>query len=162
HEVIGDLIQNKEIEFLEKSVRLEVDLRATHPVITADKLHLNNVLYNLLDNAVKYSGDEPHVRIVTEGTQANLTCAISDSGIGISPEHLKNLFNKFFRVPTGNVHNVKGFGLGLFYVKKIIDQHKWKIHVSSQPGKGTTMEITFGKPDVRTDQRMQKLKSRAS
>ena len=125
----------------EKGVRLHLDLKATEPIVYADKLHLTNVFYNLLDNAIKYAGERPEITIGTENAQKHILFSITDNGIGISPEHQKHLFTKFFRVPTGNVHNVKGFGLGLFYVKRIVDQHKWKINVISEIGKGTKMEI---------------------
>jgi two-component system phosphate regulon sensor histidine kinase PhoR len=141
HQVIAELAQSKEAELQEKGVRLNLDLRATEPIVYADKLHLTNVFYNLLDNAIKYAGERPEITIRTENAQKHILFSITDNGIGISPEHQKHLFTKFFRVPTGNVHNVKGFGLGLFYVKRIVDQHKWKINVISEIGKGTKMEI---------------------
>jgi len=143
HEVIEELIQSKEAEIAERGVDLRTELGAAHPVMRADKLHLSNVLYNLLDNAMKYSGDNPVVVLKTEEKDGIVHFSIRDNGIGISPEHQKHLFTKFFRVPTGNVHNVKGFGLGLFYVKRIVDQHRWKIHVESAEGKGTMIEIVF-------------------
>jgi len=143
HDVLSDLLQSKEAEFSEKGVELKTDFAAPSALIYADKLHLTNVLHNLLDNAVKYSVDQPVILVKTEGNGKHVTCAIRDNGIGISTDHQKHLFNKFFRVPTGNVHNVKGFGLGLFYVRKIADQHRWRINVESEVGKGTCMEIVF-------------------
>jgi two-component system phosphate regulon sensor histidine kinase PhoR len=143
HDVLHELIQSKEAEFAQKGAEVLIAFDAPLSVIVADKLHLTNVLYNLLDNALKYSGDHPEITVTTKGDDRHLLCSIADNGIGISAENQKHLFNKFFRVPTGNVHNVKGFGLGLFYVKKIADQHRWKIHVESELGKGTRMEINF-------------------
>lgn len=145
HDVIGELAQSKEPELTAKGVSLRLELNANHPVIQADKLHLSNVLYNLLDNAIKYAGENPQIILKTDDAEKHILFSIQDNGIGISAEHQKHLFTKFFRVPTGNVHNVKGFGLGLFYVKRIVDQHKWKIHVESAEGQGTKMEIFFEK-----------------
>jgi two-component system phosphate regulon sensor histidine kinase PhoR len=145
HAIIEELVESKEVELTEKGVELELQLHAKDPIVKADRLHLSNVLYNLLDNAMKYANQSPKIVIRTENAQGHIAFSISDNGIGISAEHQKRLFTKFFRVPTGNVHNVKGFGLGLFYVKKIVDQHKWKIDVDSIEGKGTTMAIVFGR-----------------
>ncbi|HLF63890.1 MAG TPA: HAMP domain-containing sensor histidine kinase [Saprospiraceae bacterium] len=145
HAVIEELVQSKDAELSEKGVNLRLELQATNPVVHADKLHLSNVLYNLLDNAIKYAGTNPVIVMKTEDAQKHILFSMQDNGIGISAEHQKHLFTKFFRVPTGNVHNVKGFGLGLFYVKKIVDQHKWKIGIVSEEGKGTKMEIAFGR-----------------
>jgi two-component system phosphate regulon sensor histidine kinase PhoR len=101
------------------------------------------VLYNLIDNAIKYRSQDPSILISTEDVGEHVRLVVKDNGIGISEEHQRHLFKKFYRVPTGNVHNVKGFGLGLHYVKRIIDQHKWKIFVHSAPGVGTEMQIVF-------------------
>jgi two-component system phosphate regulon sensor histidine kinase PhoR len=143
HSVIEELIHSKDAELAANGVDLKLELNATHPVVLADKLHLSNVLYNLLDNAIKYADGNPAITMKTEDTPKHVLFSIQDNGIGISAEHQKHLFTKFFRVPTGNVHNVKGFGLGLFYVKRIAEQHKWKINVESEEGKGTRMEIAF-------------------
>jgi two-component system phosphate regulon sensor histidine kinase PhoR len=143
HDVLHELLQSKEAEFAQKGAEVRLAFDAPSSVILADKLLLTNVLYNLLDNALKYSNEHPEIVVTTQGDGKYITCAIADNGIGISADHQKHLFNKFFRVPTGNVHNVKGFGLGLFYVKKIADQHRWKIHVESELGQGTRMEIGF-------------------
>lgn len=144
HVIIEESVLSKEAELAEKHIDLRQELHATNPLVFADKLHLSNVIYNLLDNAIKYADRNPVIILKTEQGASHVVFSIQDNGIGISAEHQKRLFTKFFRVPTGNVHNVKGFGLGLFYVKKIVDQHKWKIHVESAPGRGTKMEIVFG------------------
>jgi two-component system, OmpR family, phosphate regulon sensor histidine kinase PhoR len=108
----------------------------------ADKLHLTNILHNLVDNAVKYCNGTPHVTIRTaNGTNGKLVFTIKDTGVGIPKEHLGRIFEKFFRVPTGDVHDVKGFGLGLFYTKNICDAHGWKIFIDSEVNKGTTVTI---------------------
>lgn len=112
--------------------------------ISADRLHLSNVIYNILDNATKYYNNQLKIEIVLENN-GSPSIEIKDHGIGIKEEHIKNLFNKFYRVPTGNVHNVKGFGLGLYYVKNICDAHQWDIQVSSKEGLFTTFKINFKK-----------------
>jgi len=109
--------------------------------IEADRLHLSNVIYNMLDNAIKYYKDKPSIQVTLSDSPSSIS--IKDHGVGIPEIHQKNLFNKFFRVPTGNVHNVKGFGLGLYYVKNIVDAHRWKIEVESIEEKGTTFNIKF-------------------
>ena len=143
HEIIEHVVSNKELQLEQSDVDLKLDLQSVHPEIMADKLHLTNVLYNLIDNAIKYSTAEPSITVNTTDVAGQVTLSIKDNGIGISDEHQKHLFKKFYRVPTGNVHNVKGFGLGLHYVKRIIDQHKWKINVVSALDKGTEMQIVF-------------------
>ncbi len=122
---------------------IQENLNAFNATVFADKLHLNNILHSLLDNAIKYCKDKPSITISTKdlnrGRQVELK--IEDQGIGINKEHLPKIFKKFYRVPTGNVHNVKGFGLGLYYVKSVCDAHDWKINIDSEEGKGTTITI---------------------
>ena len=113
-----------------------------HPaILVVDEVHISNVLNNLIDNAVKYSPSNPHIEIeVTEQGQG-ISIQVKDQGIGMPKEALSNIFDAFYRVPTGNVHNVKGFGLGLSYVKKIVEAHGGKVHVKSKLGEGSTFEI---------------------
>jgi two-component system phosphate regulon sensor histidine kinase PhoR len=106
-------------------------------------LHLSNVISNLIDNALKYNNGIPEVKIRLQQVGKQAVLSIADNGIGISKEQLPRIFDKFYRVPTGNVHNVKGFGLGLFYVKSVITAHHGRIQAHSEPGKGTTMVITL-------------------
>lgn len=115
-------------------------------IIRADKLHLSNVIYNLLDNAVKYCQNIPLVKVVLRVTDSKAEIKVLDNGIGIANESIDKLFLKFFRVPTGNVHNVKGFGLGLYYTKNICDAHGWDIRVSSVIDKGSTFTIKIPIP----------------
>ena len=110
-------------------------------VIEADVLHLTNIFHNLLDNASKYSGPTPVITIGTTRNDHSILIRISDNGPGISPEFQHRVFQKFYRIPTGNLHDVKGFGLGLFYVKTICKAHKWEISLESLPGKGATFVI---------------------
>ncbi len=118
-----------------------LDLAATQTSIYADRMHLMNMIRNLVDNAIKYSPKPASVHIATRNERNQLIIAISDKGIGIGKEYLHKIFDKFYRVPTGNVHNVKGFGLGLNYVHEMVKLHKWKITVKSEPQEGTCFEI---------------------
>ena len=110
-------------------------------MLTGDKTHLINALSNLIDNAIKYSKEIPELIIQTSNVGQNLVVVISDKGIGIEKEYQRKVFVKFFRVPTGDVHNVKGFGLGLAYIKKIIELHGGTIQLRSEIGEGTTFTI---------------------
>ena len=110
-----------------------------------DRLHFRNLLANLVDNSIKYSSGKATIHIDIKQNPNNVVLTLSDSGIGIKKEHLDKIFDKLYRVPTGNIHNVKGFGLGLNYVKRICDGYKWDIKVTSQYGKGTTFVITMKK-----------------
>lgn len=114
---------------------------ANNHEIIADRLHLTSILYNLIDNAVKYSGNQPEITLTTYNQKNKLFLEVRDNGPGIPEEYQKKIFDKFFRIPTGNVHNVKGFGLGLYYVKKVCEAHRWKIRLVSHPGKGSVFVI---------------------
>lgn len=109
----------------------------------ADKMHVTNIISNLLDNAIKYSKEKLVIKVSIESDNKNVYLIVCDNGIGINKEHIPRLFDKLYRVPTGNVHNVKGFGLGLSYVKAICDHYKWEITVKSDYGEGTTFTIIF-------------------
>jgi two-component system phosphate regulon sensor histidine kinase PhoR len=122
---------------------LTSELLADPAIIKADEVHITNVLFNLLDNAVKYSKDEPKIHIRTELKDNFLLVSVKDEGIGIQSEHHNQIFERFYRVPTGNVHDVKGFGLGLSYVKKIVEVHNGKIKIESALNKGTKFMIYF-------------------
>jgi two-component system phosphate regulon sensor histidine kinase PhoR len=141
HEIIDEARESFEFNQSELGGKLTVELNAELHTIKADAVHLTNVVYNLLDNAVKYCEQKPEITLSTRNEKKGLVLEITDNGIGIKREELRMIFDKFYRVPTGNVHNVKGFGLGLFYVKLIIDAHKGKIDVKSKPGEGTTFTI---------------------
>jgi two-component system, OmpR family, phosphate regulon sensor histidine kinase PhoR len=111
--------------------------------VKGDMVHITNVMYNLLDNANKYSPNAPQIIIETRNENDNLIISVSDRGIGIPKDTIKFIFDKFYRVPTGNVHNVKGFGLGLYYVKTIVGAHQGKIWVNSVPEKGSQFLISL-------------------
>jgi two-component system phosphate regulon sensor histidine kinase PhoR len=120
-------------------------LDASDPMVTIDEPNFFNVLINLLDNALKYTTRTPEITVATSGYHKGITIIVSDNGIGIPREHLKHIFEKFYRVPAGNTHNIKGFGLGLSYVNKIIEEHHGNIKVESQVGKGTRIIIHLPK-----------------
>jgi two-component system phosphate regulon sensor histidine kinase PhoR len=126
-----------------KEISFRTELSPGTGKIFADALHLTNIIFNLVDNAIKYSGEKPEIMISTERTANRLVIRISDNGPGIPKEYRKRIFRKFFRIPTGNVHDIKGFGLGLYYVKNICAAHNWKIGLASEPGKGSTFSITM-------------------
>lgn len=109
--------------------------------VMADPTHLSNIMANLIDNSIKYSGD--HVDILIKAAEGYIS--VTDNGNGISRKHLSEIFNKFYRVPTGNRQNVRGYGIGLFYVKSLVEKHGWSIDVSSEPGKGSCFTITMAK-----------------
>ena len=138
-DLVRSISPSIELKVGEKQGVLHLDLAASNSLICADQLHLTNILHNLVDNAVKYAKKRPEIsiRLVNEGKY--LVLSVEDNGMGISKEHQKHVFDKFYRVPTGNVHNVKGFGLGLFYVKTICQAHRWKLDLQSELGKGTTV-----------------------
>ncbi|WP_114752378.1 sensor histidine kinase [Pleomorphovibrio marinus] len=124
---------------------IQVDFKANAPYMEGDKFHLANILSNLLDNANKYSKQAPRIRILVEENVDHLIISIKDSGIGMSKDAQKKIFDKFYRVPTGNVHDVKGFGLGLSYVKTMVEAHKGTVYVDSDFGKGSTFTINLPK-----------------
>ena len=141
HEIIHELVRSNEMLISQKGGDLSLNLAAETHMINADKLHLTNLLYNLLDNANKYTFETPKISVSTKDDGDNLLIVVKDNGIGISRQNQKKIFNKLYRVPTGNVHNVKGFGLGLSYVKAIVQHHQGAIDVDSQLNKGTSFFI---------------------
>lgn len=143
HDLIAAVVDSMSLQLQKKDARLTLSLNAVPPVIYGDELHLSNVFYNLIDNANKYSSGEPEIRIETRSTDKVLIIEIADKGIGMTKEHSKRIFDQFYRVPTGNLHDVKGFGLGLNYVQDIVEQMNGTIKVHSEKDKGTTFEISL-------------------
>jgi len=141
--MIRTVVGNFDLRVKSKNGVLETDISEGSLIIKGDEVHITNVIFNLLDNAVKYSKDVPEIKVATERVNGNVVISVKDNGIGIPKEHQTQIFDRFYRVPTGNVHNVKGFGLGLSYVKKIIDSHEGKILVESALNKGTKFSILF-------------------
>ncbi len=143
HEVINDALEHFRLVMEEKKATADIQLNATNDMVLADEVHFNNLVRNLMDNAIKYSKpDEPlHLRISTSSNQKYISIYIEDNGIGMSRETMSRVFEKFYRAHTGNVHNVKGFGLGLTYVKAMVEAHNGYIKVDSVAGKGSTFTI---------------------
>ena len=134
HQIISSLANKYEIN-------LTLHLNATEPYIHADRLHLSNAISNLIDNAFKYTPQNPDIHLETVSQNGSLIIIVRDNGIGIAPEHHRKVFDKFYRVSTGNIHNVKGFGIGLSYVQQIVKAHHWKLDLKSELGKGSEFKI---------------------
>lgn len=143
HNLIHEAVQNSSVQLQERNGKITLLLEATEKIISADRLHFTNVLFNLIDNAIKYSDSPPHLIIKTKNHDSRILIEVQDNGIGISSDNLKKIFNQFYRVPTGNLHDVKGFGLGLNYVKTMVELHKGKIEVESKPSVGSVFKITL-------------------
>ena len=143
HELIEEMVKSNSFGSLQQGKKITCDLAATQHCISADRLHLTNMIYNLLDNAIKYNDSIPTIIIRTRDQDKMLRIEVEDNGIGISEDNLQRIFQKFFRVPTGNVHDVKGFGLGLNYVKSIVHAHGGKIDARSELGKGSVFSISL-------------------
>ena len=132
-----------ELHIKKKEGSIVLDLDPETTLIQADEVHVTNVFFNLLDNAIKYCNETPHIKITTQSKKNGVFVLVKDNGIGIAKENQMKIFDNFFRVPTGNIHNVKGFGLGLSYVKKVVEEHGGTIKVESELGKGTTFLLFF-------------------
>ncbi|MDP6909395.1 MAG: HAMP domain-containing sensor histidine kinase, partial [Flavobacteriales bacterium] len=141
HEIVDQVLQNMKIQMERKGGQFITDLKATSTMVQADKVHLTNVIFNLVDNALKYTEKIPVIKVGTKNRADGIAVFIEDNGIGISNENQKKIFDKLYRVPKGNIHNVKGFGLGLSYVKAIVEKHNGWIKVKSEPNKGSRFEI---------------------
>lgn len=141
HRLIEKSVNNIHLWVNQKDGFVEVSLNAVNHFAEVDPVHFENVIFNLLDNAIKYSPHHPEIFIRTENTNGHLVITVRDNGIGIEKKEMKKIFDSLYRVPTGNIHNVKGFGLGLCYVKAIISSHEGHIGVDSEIGKGTTFTI---------------------
>ena len=144
HAMINSALNNITLQVEEKKGKLEVELNAANDMLMADEVHFTNLINNLLDNAVKYSKEENLIiKLSTHSTTKHLQVKIEDNGIGMNKETLHRIFEKFYRAHTGNVHNVKGFGLGLSYVKTMVDAHHGTIKAESILGKGSTFILSF-------------------
>ena len=144
-------IQNFKLTLQNRHGVIETHLGDINGTLYADDLHISNMLHNLIvqlvlllgDNAIKYSAQEPHITITTRTEPGFAIFEIADNGIGIAKEDQKHIFEKFYRVSTGDVHNVKGFGIGLNYVSQVVALHKGKISLTSEPGQGSTFTISL-------------------
>ena len=143
HEVIKRVMESMLIVVNEHKGSINLNLKASNPLVMADETHLVNIIYNLVDNALKYTMDNPNITITTSDGEDGIQIIIKDNGIGIGKEIQKYIFDKFYRAESGDVHSVKGFGLGLSYVKKIIEAHKGRIDLSSVLNQGTEFRLFF-------------------
>ncbi len=141
HALLKEVERHSGIQAQRRDGRIELDLKAELAHVKGDRIHLTNVFYNLVDNAIKYTRDEPRVRIATRSDANGITVSITDNGVGIAKAEQRKIFDRLYRVPTGNVHNVKGFGLGLSYVKAVVERHGGTIRVESEPGQGSTFHV---------------------
>lgn len=143
HGILEAITENFELQLKERNAHVEMRLDAANDLVEADELHFTNMLSNLFDNAVKYSKPDtaPEIRITTANVGGRIRIGFQDNGIGMNKETVARIFERFYRAHTGNVHNVKGFGLGLSYVKSVVDAHQGEIRVESSPGKGTLFTV---------------------
>lgn len=144
-ELLESTVEHISLQVESKGGKIEFQNLLKNPEIEGDAFHLTHIFNNLLDNANKYSKESPKIKVVAKDDQDQVIVTIQDQGIGMNKEAIKKIFDKFYRVPTGNVHDVKGFGLGLSYVKTMLEAHKGGIHVHSEPGKGSTFTINLPK-----------------
>jgi len=145
HDIIKEVVKNVTMQVRRRGGKIDLNIKASNPVIQADNIHLTNVIFNLIDNAIKYSPEGVQIEISSFQTDDGIELRISDNGLGIPKEFLGKVFERLFRVPTGNVHDVKGFGLGLSYVKNVVERHNGTIYVESEPNSGSTfiMKLKF-------------------
>ncbi|HPM04062.1 MAG TPA: HAMP domain-containing sensor histidine kinase, partial [Candidatus Cloacimonadota bacterium] len=147
HALIENISKNMEPRLEQQNGTIKLQLNAKKVFVAGDEVHLTNILYNLLDNAIKYCDKIPEIQITTQNKHKGIEISVKDNGKGIETSSQSMIFEKFFRVPSGNLHDVKGFGLGLFYVKNMIKLHKGKIALHSVPKVGTTFTIWFHTKD---------------
>lgn len=143
NDIINKVAQSFRLSLTNRGGRLETHLDAVPSTLVADELHLSNMIYNLVDNGIKYSTEAPHIIVSTRREGGNMLISVQDHGVGIAKADQKHVFEKFYRVSTGNVHNVKGFGIGLNYVAQVVKLHHGTIALESEPGRGATFTITL-------------------
>lgn len=142
-ELVQQVMASMKIQFEKHGAAVHLTNNVEAGWVNGDKIHLTNVVYNLLDNALKYSSEKPKIWVELRGNESKISLLVRDEGIGIAPEYQDKVFEKFFRVPTGNTHNVKGYGLGLSYVDGVMRQHGGQASVKSEPEKGSTFVVTL-------------------
>ena len=143
HDVIISALENINLQVEKKEGTATAVLEADNPIVEGDSTHISNIINNLLDNANKYSPDKPAITVHTRNAPNGVEVEVADQGIGMNKEQRKHIFDKFYRVHTGNLHDVKGFGLGLSYVKAMMTAHKGQIDVRSELGKGSSFILFF-------------------
>lgn len=143
HRLIQNVVSNVTMQVENKNGTIDLSLEADPAIVNVDEVHFTNIISNLLDNAIKYCEAKPEIVIRTKSSGKKIILTVEDNGVGIRKEDMKRIFERFYRVSTGNIHNVKGFGLGLSYVKKIVEEHGGTIVVESQPQKGTRFSISL-------------------
>ncbi len=141
--IVESVSQSFKLTLNNRNGMIETHLNAVPSTLFADELHITNLIYNLVDNGIKYSPDKPHIIVSTERLNGHFIIKVQDHGIGIAKQDQKHIFDKFYRVSTGNVHNVKGFGIGLNYVAQVVRLHHGTISLESEPGKGATFTISL-------------------
>jgi len=149
HELIARAASGSSLRVKERGGTVSTDLRAAAHTVSGDAVHMENAVNSILDNAEKYSPAVPDIRITTRNEDGCIVVSFADRGIGIAPEHLPEIFGKYYRVPTKNLHDVKGFGLGLSYVKLVVERHRGSVRAESAPGAGTTIEVKIPVRDGR-------------
>ena len=140
--ILNDVVENMQLKHLKLSVKINIDKDFT---ILADEFHFTNIIYNLLDNSIKYCDKNPSININVTYENNQIKLDFTDNGIGISSKNLNFIFDKFYRIPSIKSNEVNGFGLGLYYVKKICTQHNWKIFATNNAEKGITLSIIIPK-----------------
>src|SRR4030095_4866852 len=140
-QLTDEVVASMRLQFEKYNAHVDVKTNGNSFLIKADRLHVTSVLFNLLDNALKYSKANPSIQVELKEHVGEIELSVTDNGIGISAEHQKRIFEKFFRVPAGDTHNVKGYGLGLSYVAYVVQRHKGSIDLESQPGIGSRFII---------------------
>jgi two-component system phosphate regulon sensor histidine kinase PhoR len=143
HEILLQAVVNANLQVENRGGNISTSFTSQNSIIEGDAVHISNIFHNILDNAVKYSSDKPDISVTTSSSGDKITIKISDNGIGVNEDDAKRVFEKYYRVPTGNIHNVKGFGLGLSYVKLMAEAHKGEVKFISNCGTGSTVEIIF-------------------
>ncbi len=141
NDLLAAIVDSMDLQFVKRGAKVTTRFNASDAVVNGDELHLSNVFFNLIDNALKYSQDTPEIEISTFTTSRNLHVRVADKGMGMSKDQLLKIFDQFYRIPTGNIHDVKGFGLGLSYVHDIVKKHKGNVKVKSEKDKGSEFEI---------------------
>ena len=152
--VVSGVLDSMNLQLQRANGVLSMDIAASDDLVVGDELHLSNVFFNLVDNAIKYSKNTPDITVKTYNTKSHVVITIADKGMGMTKDQKEKIFDQFYRIPTGNVHNVKGFGLGLSYVNDIVKRLNGKIQVKSEKDKGTVFELTFPLKGVTSAQEM--------